>query len=196
MKYFIISKNPFIAVYDNVMDVNLYIQNYESLQHAFYTYDNLDRSFFKPGQSPKLFNYFFDNGKYQDESFRDIFPSILSSLNLITQTNLNPNTLSAQVNVSDFSVPDMMHVDFGEKNKAGTVLHYANVEWDLDFGGETLFYDHKNLEIIAAIKPSPGRFVIFDGSIPHSARPPQVHCPYKRYTIAVKFLSLDLFLKN
>ena len=95
-----------------------------------------------------------------------------------------------QVNVSNPFTFDNFHKDLDLPDRKGyTILYYANKKWDTNYGGETLFYD-ENLEIIAAVKPKPGRFVVFDSKIFHSARPPQSGCPYNRYTIAIKYLDV------
>ncbi|PIK54879.1 hypothetical protein BSL78_08216 [Apostichopus japonicus] len=54
-----------------------------------------------------------------------------------------------------------------------TFLLYLNPNWTIDYGGETAFYsDSEKLEYITSIRPKYGRAVIFEGIIPHSARPP------------------------
>jgi len=49
-----------------------------------------------------------------------------------------------------------------------------NPNWKRDYYGETTFFEKNsdNTDIVAQVKPKYGRLVIFDGNIPHSARPP------------------------
>lgn len=97
--------------------------------------------------------------------------------------------LDAYINSSTVIDSDLAHLDTNDTpgtNEYYTLLIYPNIEWDINWGGETLFYDNSCEEIVAAIRPKPGRVVLFNSSIYHSARPPQSHCPFSRYTIALK----------
>jgi len=67
-----------------------------------------------------------------------------------------------------------------------TALWYLCERWDLEWGGETMFYDAQD-EIACAVRPQPGRLVIFDGAIKHVGRPPNRICYAPRYTFAIKF---------
>jgi len=102
------------------------------------------------------------------------------------------------INCSTFDVIDRIHTDYSFNNKdkelkgdVYTALYYGNSVWQPDWFGETHFYNDDLSEIALSIMPKPGRLVIFDGAIPHSARTPSRGCPYPRYTYATK-----LFLKN
>jgi SM-20-related protein len=44
------------------------------------------------------------------------------------------------------------------------------MEWQDGWGGETLFYDEGNKEIIYGSKFTPNRVVVFDGNIPHNIK--------------------------
>ena len=71
-----------------------------------------------------------------------------------------------------------------------TMIVYFNQKWHPNYGGETIFYDDK-LDIVHAVVPKPGRVVIFDGRIPHSARPPTPYFLWNRYMMAFKFMGVD-----
>lgn len=79
-----------------------------------------------------------------------------------------------------------MHVDNYWKEEGLTVLCYGNKEWDKNWGGETFFYDDEGKEILYVSPLIPGRFIIFDSSIPHLARPQTTQAPTYRFSIAVK----------
>jgi SM-20-related protein len=71
-----------------------------------------------------------------------------------------------------------------------TALWYIAPEWDVEWGGETLFYNStKDAEF--AVTPRPGRLVIFDGSITHVGRPPNRICYMPRYTLAFKLVPVN-----
>lgn len=79
------------------------------------------------------------------------------------------------------------HVDQFGHGYGKTVLVYLNKKWDNDWGGETIFYDDKCEDILYMSPLVPGRILIFDGSIPHSAKAQDFHAPPYRFTLAVKF---------
>ena len=67
------------------------------------------------------------------------------------------------------------------------LLYYANLEWHNGWHGETLFYDDFGKEIIFTSPYSPGRIILFDGSIPHVARPQSTHATKFRFTFSMFF---------
>ncbi len=77
------------------------------------------------------------------------------------------------------------HTDAQPNQKGLTALWYIAPEWNVEWGGETLFYD-SNMDAEAAVTPKPGRLVIFDGAITHVGRPPNRICYAPRYTLAFK----------
>lgn len=75
---------------------------------------------------------------------------------------------------------------FGEEEY--TCLVYLNPNWKKNYYGETTFFerDGEGAEIAAQVKPKYGRLVIFDGNIPHSARPPSFNFTGARLTFVTK----------
>ncbi|HTW39179.1 MAG TPA: 2OG-Fe(II) oxygenase [Steroidobacteraceae bacterium] len=66
-----------------------------------------------------------------------------------------------------------------------TALWFIAPEWNVEWGGETLFFD-SSMDAQVAVSPRPGRLVLFDGSLPHVGRPPNRICYVPRYTLAYK----------
>ena len=89
----------------------------------------------------------------------------------------------AYVNYSAFGECMFSHVD--AKSRELTCLWYLVPEWDIDWGGETIFYDHDD-EVSFACAPKAGRLVVFDSQIKHSGRSPQKICFHSRFTLAIK----------
>lgn len=77
------------------------------------------------------------------------------------------------------------HTDAQPGSKGLTALWYIAPEWNVEWGGETLFYN-SDQDAEAVVTPRPGRLVIFDGSILHAGRPPNRNCYAPRYTLAFK----------
>lgn len=91
--------------------------------------------------------------------------------------NLGIHSDNHKIHVDDFSIGD-----------GKTVLVYLNRNWDLDWGGETVFYGDDRKEIKYVSQYIPGRIIVFDASIPHSAKPQHFNAPPYRFTMATKFL--------
>lgn len=66
-----------------------------------------------------------------------------------------------------------------------TALWFMCTDWDVEWGGETAFFDAAG-EIACAVLPRPGRLVVFDGAIRHAGRPPTRICHASRFTLAMK----------
>lgn len=91
------------------------------------------------------------------------------------------------VNAYNFGDCPTLHSDHDSEGFF-TVLYYANPEWQVNWAGETIFYNDARDDIIRAVYPTPGRIVFFDSRIPHSARAPSRVCDFIRYTIAMKLV--------
>lgn len=76
---------------------------------------------------------------------------------------------SAYASANPYGTVHEAHEDFYEKGCV-TIMFYLNHFWHIDYGGETVFYNKLNTEIIKSIIPKPSRAVIFDGTIKHCAR--------------------------
>lgn len=87
------------------------------------------------------------------------------------------------VNMADAMTVTLPHTDRPEG--CWTLLYFPNYEWDIKYGGQTNFID-ADMEIVGAVIPRPGRFILFKANILHQATPPTFYCPFKRFTIAFK----------
>ena len=81
-------------------------------------------------------------------------------------------------------------VDGATKGQVITMLIYPNIEWGANHGGETVFYEEDKTEMVYLNPYVPGRICIFDGSIPHCAKPQALVGPKYRFTIACKFIKI------
>ena len=66
-------------------------------------------------------------------------------------------------------------------------LYYANMHWDPEGGGETLFYKKDRKTIGLASPYIPNRLVIFDGKVPHTIKAQNLLGPSYRFTIGMFF---------
>ena len=93
--------------------------------------------------------------------------------------------LRQYINASTSGTDDTIHIDDHNDNTF-TVLYYATPIWNINWGGHTIFTDEKEENIIKTSTFKPGRFVIFNSTIPHSATPIARIAKMIRYTIATK----------
>ena len=94
---------------------------------------------------------------------------------------------NAYVNMGLVNDSHEIHVDAPSKGQGITMLIYPNIEWGANHGGETVFYEEDKREMVYLNPYVPGRICIFDGSIPHCAKPQALVGPKYRITIACKF---------
>lgn len=92
----------------------------------------------------------------------------------------------AYTNVASYGDMLFTHTDCLPDQHDLTALWYLCDRWDVEWGGETLFFDESD-DVACAVIPKPGRLVIFDGAIKHVGRPPNRICYAPRYTFAIKF---------
>jgi hypothetical protein len=84
------------------------------------------------------------------------------------------------------------HSDASPLSKNVTALLYVTDAWDHRYGGETKFYDSRD-DTRVAVLPKSGRLALFRGSIQHNACVPARICVKPRFTLAMKFRSLEVF---
>tara|TARA_B100001250_G_scaffold318303_1_gene280940 strand:+ start:15973 stop:16569 length:597 start_codon:yes stop_codon:yes gene_type:complete len=113
--------------------------------------------------------------------------NILSRIELCGIPVPTTECYSVYVNVLKFGDAPVIHCDCAPHIHQGyTMMVYLNSHWHPNYGGETIFYDDE-LEIYKSILPKPGRVVIFDGRIPHSARTPTPYYLHNRYVLIFKY---------
>jgi Rps23 Pro-64 3,4-dihydroxylase Tpa1-like proline 4-hydroxylase len=96
--------------------------------------------------------------------------------------------LRAYVNSSVYGDSYYSHRDCPETSQNVTVLYYANLIWQTDWGGETIFYNDDE-DAVLAVSPRPGRVVVARGAILHRANVPTRSCYEERLTVAYKLMS-------
>ncbi|HEY5810782.1 MAG TPA: 2OG-Fe(II) oxygenase [Povalibacter sp.] len=79
----------------------------------------------------------------------------------------------------------LTHVDSAPGAREITALWFLCERWDIEWGGETLFFDATG-DAQIAVAPRPGRLLLFDGAIRHAGRAPNRNCHVARYTFAIK----------
>jgi hypothetical protein len=97
----------------------------------------------------------------------------------------------AYVNCSAYGDAYYLHRDCAAHERHVTALYYANLEWQPDWGGETIYYnDEEDAELV--VSPRPGRLVIARGALLHRGNVPTRSCYEERYTLAYKLNSVGV----
>jgi Rps23 Pro-64 3,4-dihydroxylase Tpa1-like proline 4-hydroxylase len=87
-----------------------------------------------------------------------------------------------------------VHTDCGDctEGQYYSAIIYPNLNWSVDWGGETIFFDDQKYEIIKSILPKPNSCVVFDSSILHAARPTTSNFMGIRYVVNYMFKVVDI----
>ena len=94
----------------------------------------------------------------------------------------------AYVNSSTYGDDYYIHRDTPVNTKHVTLLYYANLHWEAEWGGETIFYD-ENYDAQVVVSPKPGRLVVSRSAILHRGTVPTRSCYEQRLTLAYKMWS-------
>lgn len=95
----------------------------------------------------------------------------------------NISFFSAFCNCISFGCHTFRHQDGG--HKCFSALYYANPYWEMDWGGETTFFDNQG-DALHCIAPVPGRIAVLDGRVFHRAGMPSRACPQRRLTVSLR----------
>ena len=104
-------------------------------------------------------------------------------INTSIELGYNVDIERAYINLATKDTVCTKHTDGSQIGLS--MLYYPNTDWDIDWGGETLFFNQEK-EIAFASLCKPNRAVFFDPRILHTARPPTTLANAFRYTIAYK----------
>lgn len=174
--------NKKIHIYDNVFNHQERQDLFALVEQAEYKRTNLDLVYYNNQNVDIKWSKLLDPN---DPIIRIVGPRYFRDINELKHS---PFTVErSYINFSTMDTVDMVHSDcLSDCDTQYTLLHYANWHWELNWHGETIFYDDEGQEIVGACAVKPGRVIIFPGSIPHSARAPSRIAQYPRYTIATK----------
>lgn len=173
-----------IHIYDDVYDYNTRNKFYEFLANSLYSINGGDNDRLETKGEYNIYSKFTESDLHNMG-----FLSVPESAFILDQVK-NMSIAQVRVNLSTLYDKNRFHVDTTSyASKEGiTMLYYANMKWDIEAGGHTLFADDEleNIEYCAVYKP--GRVVMFDGSIPHCIMSPNIIAPAYRLSFAIQFI--------
>lgn len=91
-------------------------------------------------------------------------------------------------NGQTYGLPGSLHQD-DPSDDSYTFLYYANPHWEIQWGGQTVFY--KNEIEQCAVEYTPNSAILFKGNIPHAGLEPTRHYKGLRMTVAFKLLKVN-----
>lgn len=168
-------------IFDGVLSCHEHDAVYGYCINSLYTLKHLS--------DPKIDS--FSNNRFVSvltpEQIRTL-PTTKLFFELTADINLPSQIKSVYINSYDKLSSCSAHVDCAKP--ALTMLYYANTKWDIDWGGETLFFNNaKEIAFGSVFKPN--RVVLFDSRILHIAKMPTIKANASKFSIAYKGESLN-----
>lgn len=175
MKDIIVDRNKSIKVYDDVLTLVQRQHLYLFVTKSKFTIGWADGAVME-NQNNNFLHSCFSNEDLDNFKFFDYLQG----------TELEAALQGYQVNqaIVNLSMPsDYNYVHAHQEDKV--LLYYVNLDWQDGWHGETLFFDESCKEVVFASSYTPGRFILFDASIPHTIRPQSIIAAKYRFTFAV-----------
>lgn len=167
--------NKSIHIFDDVVDFHYKNNTFTFIKNSRFRIGWSDR------EDTKVHEYVYST--YTMEEYSRVNPIIHCKDDECGQTMVDAlkqkRWTKTMVNLSTQTEPHFIHTHDGI-----TLLYYVNLDWDESFGGETIFYKEDLSEIVYTSKYTPGRIIIFDGTIPHTFRAQSSLGPRYRFTMA------------
>jgi hypothetical protein len=173
-----------VDVYDNLFDHHYVKVWYKFVSESYFKAEGLDDYKWSPFQTQLYSLYSQEDweriGLCKTPAYQDIIKKYSLNTMEITQIRVNLLTCAERTN---------LHTD----EVGVTVLYYANPQWEISWGGHTLFMDKKCENVEKTVLFKPGRLVVFDGTYPHMILPPTIAAPGARYTLAIQYKKSNMF---
>lgn len=177
-KKIITSENKEIHIFDNILQSAQRLHIYNFIRNSAYTMNS--------GPTTNLENL-HEQGLSCFLNYEDVHNlQIFDFMNEEIKSYADPlNCTRAFILLENHKYYTRYHTD-GLKFQ-WTMLYYANMEWDKDWGGETLFTNENYDEIEYAVMYKPGRFVLFDSTIPHKGSLSSIDSSQFRTIVSMNF---------
>ena len=166
-----------METYDNFLDPAKCTELFKSIMNSYYKigWDDTDEPQHKP--FPNL---------HSSYSFSEV--QKLKILNPILDKLKDKNIGINNYDKCIINLTKPMDVNFIHSHPNQTVaLHYSNITWNPEWGGETLFYKNNKRDILFSSPYIPNRLLIFDGETPHTIKSQNLMGPSYRFTTSIFF---------
>lgn len=181
-KEILLEKNKKVWIFDNIFDFSKRTELYTYATTSLFKIDGSDNGLLELKNHLSLVSVYSSIDVHRMGIF-DFIPDDIKK-----KFNITLDTLShAMINLC--TPADRFHIHIDNYGKGLTMIYYLNVNWNPEWGGDTLFLDEDAKEIQYVSQYKPGRLVLFDSSIPHLIRPSTALAPHFRFSFAAKFIS-------
>lgn len=116
-----------------------------------------------------------------------IYKEIFDCMNISAKEDgFNLHPCRAIVNMYNHGDSSWLHSDSSTED-AWTLLLFMNEYWDINWGGD--FILSENNEILKAVAPTPGKFILFKANILHAGRPVSREAQFSRMALAIQCIN-------
>jgi hypothetical protein len=179
-----LDKNKKIWIFDNIFDFSKRTELYTYATSSLFKIDGSDNGLLELKDHLSLVSVYSPADVHRMGMF-DFMPDEVKK-----EFNISLDTMShAMINLC--TPADRFHTHVDNYGKGLTMVYYLNMNWDVEWGGDTLFLDETGKEVQYTSQYRPGRMILFDSSIPHLIRPSTVLAPHFRLSFAAKFVSKE-----
>lgn len=175
------SSDKFIYIYDNAFSFFEQTNFYRFVTNSLYSSDGHDGPY--KINNNQFYSKFNNNDVVNMGFIKTNSYVILNKRYQLDQRKIK----QVRVNLSNFFEKSFAHTD----KKGLTLIYYANLKWDIFWGGHTLFLSEDLTEIDYTCVYKPNRVILFDGIIPHSISPISTMCSEHRYSFVIQFGEIE-----
>jgi hypothetical protein len=182
-KEILLEKNKKVWIFDNIFDLSKRTELYSYATSSLFKIDGTDNGLLELKDHLSLVSVYTDIDVHR----MGILDAI--SEDVKKEFNIGLDTMShAMINLC--TPADRFHTHVDNYGKGLTMVYYLNMNWDPEWGGDTLFLNETGQDFQYVSQYKPGRMILFDSSIPHLIRPSTVLAPHFRFSFAAKFVSI------
>lgn len=178
-----VSKNRKIVIIDNVFSFSEMSGFELEFLRAEYKIAGTNAFEVQSIGNKRLVHYFSGNDLHSIKFFNESCVTVLKKYIPPEKFGFDVGYVNCGIHADQHGI----HADDWHPQHGMTFLYYGNKNWNSHWGGSTLFYDDNCKDIIYTNAFIPGRVVIFDSDIPHSATPQHFAADPFRFTLALKF---------
>ena len=166
-----------IKKYDNFFDTNIQSRLFNTIINSNFRMGWDDSDEIQHRMHPCLHSLY---------SFEDI--KNLKILNLVLEKLKHKNITIDNYDKCIINLTKNMDINFIHNHPNQIVfLHYSNITWNPEWGGETVFYKDNRIDILESSPYTPNRAIIFDGNINHTIKAQNILGPSYRFTTSIFF---------
>lgn len=175
--------NKDIFIFDNVFEAHQIQKMYYFIINSNFKLNENDDPFAEyKSKYSQTFGCHFTPDDTKSFGILDYLPK-----NILDKFNLNYHTVDRCI-INNITPLDTHYPhDDASTNMKWSLLYYANLKWELEWGADTLFLKDNKKDILHISQCKPNRVVIFDSTIPHLIRPSTMSAPHHRWSINMTF---------